>query len=337
MPAKRDTKKKQPAAIYAVCGTEAFLKQQNLTAIIDRVLGKADRSLAFTEYDGSSSAVEVADVLDDLRTLPFLTDRRLVLLRDADSFITRYRNQLETYAEKPSDTGILVIECKTLPANTRLYKRITAVGQVIKCDPIKAYQVPQWVMQRCREEHGKQIDTPTATMICDFVGTDLGLLDAELAKLSLYVGDRTKITLSDVQSLVGHSREEVIWGIMSAILTGDKAKALSLWEDVWQTDRAASARAIAGIAYKIRQLLNAKHAQQAGASRSELERMMMIFRDPRRLNTELNALTIDQVQEILCQLLEADVAAKTGRASVRASVEAIILQPRRQQPARGIR
>ncbi|MBI4580700.1 MAG: DNA polymerase III subunit delta, partial [Planctomycetes bacterium] len=105
--------------VYAVCGGEPFLKRQAMERITREVLGNADRSLALSEYDGTGP-VELAGVLDDLRTLPFLTERRLVVVREADKFITAYREALEDYAAKPSPTGVLLIECKSMPGNTRL-------------------------------------------------------------------------------------------------------------------------------------------------------------------------------------------------------------------------
>ena len=99
-----------------------------------------------------------------------------------------------------------------------------------------------------------------------------------------------------------------------------------MWEEVWQTDRAASARAIGGIAFTVRRLLNAKRVQEAGATLDELRKVMMIWKDDRRLRAELAAFTTHQVEWMLCRLLEADVAAKTGGVSVRSSIEAFIVE-----------
>ena len=291
---------------------------------MNKILGDADRALALTEYDGTTAGL--AEVLDDLRTLPFLTKRRLVVVRDADDFITRYRENLEEYAESPSQTGVLLLECKSLPANTRLYKRIVAVGEVVKCEEMKVYQVRQWLPDRCRDIHGKQLDTRAAALLLDQIGPELGLLDNELEKLAIYTGERKVITHTDVEALSGRSREEEIWDLLSSISSGNMAKALTLWEQVWQTDKAAPHRAIGGLAYGVRRLMNAKRAQEAGASMDELRKAMMIWKDDQRLRAELAAFTTEQVELMLCRLLEADVAAKSGGASVQSSIEALIVE-----------
>src|SRR5690606_33301026 len=138
--------------------------------------------------------------------------------------------------------------CKSLPSNTRLYKKIAAMGGTIACDAVKPHAVGGWLTARCRDEYGLQIEPKAAALLTHMVGNDLGRLDGELQKLAIYLGDRKRIDAADVEALVGHQREEEIWGIMSAMAAGDEARALSLWEEVYQTDRAAEARSVAGLA-----------------------------------------------------------------------------------------
>jgi len=316
-----------------VCG-DVFLRRRALAGLIDRLLGDADRSLALSEYNASETMPILAEVLDELRTLPFLTNRRVVVVREADGFITRYRGDLEEYLDSPSPPGVLILDCKSLPSNTRLYKRIAGAGEVVDCKPLKPTAIPAWLVEHCRLEYDKRLDPKAANLLCDQIGNDLGLLDAELAKLALYVGDRPAIGPAEVEKLTGRYREEQVWGILSAIAAGNRAKALELWEEVWQTDKAASARAIGGLAYTVRRLLAAKQAQQTGASIDELRKTMMIWRDDDRLNRELNAFTAEQIEWMLTRLLDADVAGKTGAASVRSSIEAFIIDMCQQRTPR---
>lgn len=336
-PAKQHKDPSQTARVFGVCGAERFLKRKAIRQITDEVLGDADRALAVSEYDGSSAGLDLAGVMDDLRTLPFLTPCRLVIVREADTFITRYRGELENYTESPSSTGVLLLECKSLPATTRLYKRIETVGRVVKCDTPKPGQVPAWLTHQSQEEHGCKLDAAASALLIDLVGTDLGLLDGELAKLALYVGDRKRITAADVEALVGQTREEQVWGILSAVAACDLKKAMTLWQDVWQTDRAAVGRAIGGLAHSVRRLLEAKRAHVGGASLSEVCNMLMRWRDEARVQQELASLTIPQIENMLCRLAEADLAGKTGGLSVQASIEAFLVEAcTRPRPRRAI-
>ncbi|MDM8006114.1 MAG: DNA polymerase III subunit delta [Phycisphaerae bacterium] len=338
MPAAKEKSSSAGPVIYVVSGPEVFLKQEAIQTVVRRVMGNADRSLSLSEYDGTLAGVALADVLDDARTLPFLAEKRLVMVRDADSFITRYRAELEEYLDDPSPYGVLLLECKSFSAATRLHKRAQAVGEIIKCEAIKPRMLPAWLADRARKAHGVQIDSRAAALLQDLVGNDLGGLDGELEKLALYVGDRKRIAVADVEALVGQHREEKVWDILSAIAAGNQARAISLWEEVWQTDRAAPGRAVAGVAYTVRRMLAAKRAQESGTSIPEIARMLMRWNDEAGVRSELAAFSTQQLEQMLCRLLKADVDAKSGGPSVQSSIEAFIIEGcrnRRQKRATG--
>ncbi|MBN1488600.1 MAG: DNA polymerase III subunit delta [Phycisphaerae bacterium] len=310
-----------PMPVYVVFGPEQFLKDRAIHGILDALLAPGDRGTCLGEYEGASASL--ADVLDDLRTLPFLGPRRVVWLRDADPFITEHRAALESYLAEPSPTGALILDCRSFPSNTRLYKSVKAIGECIPCEAPKKYTLPAWLVDRCRTEYAKNIDLEAARLIVEQIGDDLGQLDGELAKLSLYVGQRRAITMKDVTALVGQQREQKVFGLLGAMADGDRAEALRLWEEVWQTDRAAQARAIGGIAWGVRQMIAAHSALRDGVPVGALAKRY--FTDPQRLQTRLRVFTPQRLYRQLDQLCEADVASKTGMSSVQTSIEEFIL------------
>lgn len=332
------------APVYVVFGNEAFLRTQAVHRLLDRLLKPEERGLCCAEYDGTA---EPAAVLDDVRTLPFLGPRRVVLVRDADRLIgvkrgsgsetnedaadakdaqraKGAREALEKYAESPCRTGVLILECGSFPSNLRLYKRVAALGGCIPCEAPKPWKLPEWLQERCRNEYGKQLALDAARSILDHVGESLGVLDGELAKLAVYVGSRATITTADVERLVGHDREQKVFGVLNAMADGDRKAALHLWEDVWETDRAAEGRAVGGIAWGVRQYLEAHRRQQTGATAHELARHLRT--DERRVEQRLQAFPPDRLLQQLAQLADADVAAKTGARSVRTSIERFIME-----------
>jgi DNA polymerase-3 subunit delta len=65
-------------------------------------------------------------------------------------------------------------------------------------------------------------------MLVDLVGTDMGLLDQEMAKLAVYAGSNSRIDTADVDQLVGQSRAENTWKIFDLIGSGQTGAALTL-------------------------------------------------------------------------------------------------------------
>src|SRR4051812_2195201 len=97
------TPRGDPKPVYVVHGDEDFLKRQVLTALRAFVLGSTDNTLGLSAHPGDKATF--AAVRDELETLPFLSPRRLVIVENADPFVTQYRAQLEKYVAQPATAG----------------------------------------------------------------------------------------------------------------------------------------------------------------------------------------------------------------------------------------
>ena len=151
----------------------------------------------------------------------------------------------------------------------------------------------------------------------------MGALDAELAKLAAFVGSRAEITPADVDALVGQNREEKVFAVTDAISVGETDKALAQWEQVWATDRAAPGRAIAGLAWGVRRLIEARRDLDKGVPVAALARRM--FTDTAVLQRRLKRLSIQHLEDQLSDLCAADHAVKVGLSTVNLAVEKFIV------------
>src|SRR5262249_29422541 len=152
-----------------------------LEALRPLVLGPSDREFGLSTHAGDRAAF--AAVHDELQTLPFLAPRRLVIVENADPFVTRYRAALEKYVAQPAPAGVLVLDVKSCPANTKLAKLLDGPGTIVCKAPV-AHRLPEWCVRRASSAHGKLLSAAAAALLLDLVGPDMGLLDQELAKLA---------------------------------------------------------------------------------------------------------------------------------------------------------
>jgi DNA polymerase-3 subunit delta len=216
--------KGKPQPVYVLHGDEDFLKRQVLAALKALVLGGGDNDLSLSTHPGDKAAWPA--VHDELETLPFLGSHRLVVVEDADPFVTKYRAPLEKYVAAPSARGVLVLGLRSWPANTRLAKLVEAKG-TITCKAPAQHRLPEWCVRRAAH-YGKQLAAPAAQLLVDLVGPEMGQLDQELAKLATYVGAAERVSAADVDRLVGHSRAEDAWKIFTAISGGRAGEALAM-------------------------------------------------------------------------------------------------------------
>src|SRR5262245_19482808 len=110
--------KRQP--VYELSGDEDFLKHLARDKIIATALGDADADFAVAAYAGEK--LDFSTIRNELDTLPFLAPCRIVVVDNADPFVTEHRPSLEQYATKPSAVGVLILDVKTFPETTKLAK-----------------------------------------------------------------------------------------------------------------------------------------------------------------------------------------------------------------------
>ena len=249
--------------IYAVSGDDAYLRDQSIHAIARLAVGDGDAEMALTRIAGDHA--RLADVLDEVRTLPFLAKCRVVVVDNADPFVTAHRKELESYAEKPSSSGILILSTKSWPGNTKLAKLVEKVGAAIECKTPDERDLPPWLIQLAKGK-GAKLDDDAAHLLVELVGPEVGLLASEVEKLTVYVGDRQQVGRADVARMVGSGRIESIWQTVDAATTGRGGEALADLDHLL-TSGEAPLKLTAAMTYSLQKI---HHAGQLRLARVDL-------------------------------------------------------------------
>jgi DNA polymerase-3 subunit delta len=253
------------ASVFVICGDDDHAKREKVAAARKHLIGSADPALCLAEYDGDAADLALSTVLDDVGTLPFLAERRVVFVHKADNFITRFREGLEKYLDNPAETGVLVLVAKSFPANTKLFKAVDARGGVRKCErPRGRAAVSEWVRARATAL-GKRIDPPAVDALLEAVGEEPGLLDSELEKLVLFVAERPSIAAADVEKTTADSRTAAVFELSDALGSGSAAKALAVVHSLFAAEKGAPYMIVGYLAKHLRRLAQARSAMERGA------------------------------------------------------------------------
>ena len=262
----KDPSKIASASFYVVHGDDLYLRRESINALIRSTLGGEADDLAVTRFAGEKAGL--ADVLDELRTLPFLVRRRVVIVDEADPFVTAHRKELEGLADAPPTAGALILVVKTWPGNTRLAKAVAKVGLAVECKTPDERELPQWLVQFARARSGVKLHPAAAQLLVELVGAEVGLLTSEVEKLAVYAGNRKEITREDVATMVGAGRVEKIWSVLDAATTGHGGPALTELDKLMASGE-HPVRLLAGMAFS---LLRVHHAGQLRRAKRDLKR-----------------------------------------------------------------
>jgi len=210
--------------IALLTGDDAFLRTL-FTQALREELEKAHGQVDCLTFDGATA--RAADVLDECRSFGLIAAHKLVIVDNAAALIKDdIRPMFERYAASPLEGATLVLRSDIWrPGN--LDKAIKLVGVIKECKPLTDAAAVTWAMTRVQKRHNGTIDRAAAAALVDRIGTDLGHLDSELAKLAAAAGEGKPITTALIAELVGVSREEEVWGIQQTLLSGNPASGLA--------------------------------------------------------------------------------------------------------------
>jgi DNA polymerase III subunit delta len=220
-----DAKKSAPQPVCVLFGDESFLKRQALVQLRQQVLAGADAEFSLSTFVGPSATLTA--VLDELSTVAlFGGGRRLVVIGEADEFVTRYRAELEDYVKRPRSTAVLVLDVTNWAASTRLFKAVAETGLQIECKFPSPARLQKWLVSWARQRHESRLDPAAAEALVEIVEPELGLFDQELAKLASLAGPQGTVSPEMVYEAVGGWRTRTTWEMLDAAAVGNARQAL---------------------------------------------------------------------------------------------------------------
>jgi DNA polymerase-3 subunit delta len=314
--------KKECEFIYVILGDEESLVNAQCAELINQLLEPEQRTLGL--FDADPGSVTASAVLDELRTLPFLTQKRVVVLRGADSFISQNRELLEKYFDNPCPTGILVLTVGTWPAQTRLAKKLAKVGRLIRVKQPTRQQLPQRLVEYAKDAHDKKLSPDAAQLLIELTGDDVIRLYGEIDKLALFAQAEKVIKPQHVESLIGHNRLYNVFAVIDAVAAGETTRAIERLRKVFAEDRSAEYTIVGTFAYHFRRMFNAKVLLEKGIGERAVAERLRIWGDRRSFFSQLRRIPLRQLGLMLRQLASIDFEIKTGQTKPAVAAEQLV-------------
>ncbi|MBN2592536.1 MAG: DNA polymerase III subunit delta [Sedimentisphaerales bacterium] len=309
--------------IYVIAGKDDSLVSSQCQELLDGLLELSQRATGL--FDADADSVSASDVLDELRTAPFLTGKRVVRIKGADDFISNNRSLLEKYFDNPCPTGRLILTVKSWDSRTKLAKKLPKVGKLITVAPPTRKELPYRLMEYATDAHDKKLSLSTAILLIELTGDELTRLYSEIDKLALYVGDQKIIAQRHVESLIGHNRLFNAFAVIDAIIAGNAGVAIERLRGMFEADKSTEYTVVGAFAYHIRKMFNAKILLDNGVRQDQIENRLRIWGNTDAFFAHLQKISLKQVGKYLQQLGETDYEIKTGQTQAQVAMEQLVL------------
>jgi DNA polymerase-3 subunit delta len=321
---KIETKQSRASGqIYVIAGKDEFLVSGRLHSLIGSLLEPEQMQMSLLQVDGDK--ITAVEVFDELRTLPFLAERRVVVLNDADKFVSENRETLEKYFESPASKGVLVLVVKSWPGNTRLAKMLPKNGKLIAVAELNTKALVPYVINYAAERHNKNLSYNAGCMLVEFAGDESGVLCSEVDKLAAYTDKAKAITEKDIAAIVGRNRVFDVFEVIDAMTAGNLAGAIEKLRLMFGSNKDADYTVVGAFAWHFRRMFSAWAMLKDGQSQGAVASKLRIWNNS-GFFAALRKMPLEKIGGCLRRLAEIDYEIKTGRATARVAIESMILQ-----------
>ena len=324
MVSKSKKSRNAPGSIYVINGKDKYLSDAECEGLIDGLLSDEERSIGLYQTRGDEA--DAADILDELRTVPFLSSKRVVVVRDSDKFVSENREALEKYFDEPSRTGVLILTVQSWRKNTKLAKKLSSVGELIEIGEVKGWQLPKYAVGYAKSRCGKTMSAATSELLVELTGDEAGAVCREVEKLAIYVGDGKTIKFEDVEVLTGHNRQFGAFAVIDAIMTADMGEAVERLRNMFDTDKDAEYRVVGAFAFHFRRMFRAKVMLNERMNGNQVTGKLGIKWRQEEFIRQVSLMSLEQIGTVLRELARIDYSIKTGGASCRVAIEQLVMR-----------
>lgn len=326
----RQVDRQQIAPVYFLHGDDDFSKEEVLQHLRHAVVEPGTEAFSLDTLTGGET--DGATILTLAATLPMLSPRRVVVVKEFQRLSQLDKEAILRYAARPNPTTCLILLTPKVDLKTKLYERLCQHTVAVDFVPLYPEKLPAWLQQRAGLVK-KAITMEACQALLGIVGSDpnknsslLRTLVSELEKLAVYVGTRQFIQVTDVKAMMAPSRAGNVFDLAQAVGEKDLVKAyraLSRALDAGETPYGLVAVLVRHltILWKIRLLGQMQRSEEDMKAALKLGRANWHFP---KYAAQAKRLSRHDLLGGFESLLEADLALKTSTRSPRLVMERLV-------------
>jgi len=215
--------------LYVIIGKESYDCKEAVLLLQRFLIHKDRRAYALKTWDGA--LVNEVELAMDLYSHSFFTEKRVILINNAEKLKKNSQEELEKYIKKSARFQYLILCASTLSRQTNFYKLLEKEGVILEFADLKMWdkekRLIEWVGKKVAGM-SKLMNYGVCQKFVKMIGTDRYALASELEKLLCFIGDRQEVTWQDVESICTLIPLESIWQLGEAIFCRNAALALKV-------------------------------------------------------------------------------------------------------------
>lgn len=297
---KNGVKNKEIKPVYLFEGEDAFFRNRGVELIKDEFIVEPD--LNFKSFDGEN--LDLGEVISSLESFPFLSPKRLTVIKEFYPDKTSLKSGFAKYIEKPISDSILVVvntkPCETLKKFENVY--------TINCKKADSITIAKWV-----ELEGKKVSVSVernaALKIAEYCLNDMARVEMETQKVLSYALKDGVVTEQTIELLVSRDTDYKIYKMTDYIGQKKFSMALEVIKEMMAKGEPPQ-RLIVSIYNYYRRLLHVAISDQDNTTLAKLlEAQDFVIRN---LKTQSKMFSKRAIKRAVDVLVDADYKSKCG-------------------------
>ncbi|HSI67278.1 MAG TPA: DNA polymerase III subunit delta [Planococcus sp. (in: firmicutes)] len=302
--------------VYIIVGTESYFVEKTLDLLKDKV---ADGELEVSSFD--LDEVPVDHVIDEADTIPFFSDQKLIVARNASFLKAAERGKekidhdlkaLESWLKNPaaSSVTVFVAPYEKLDERKKITKLMKEHAVLIEAKSLQGQDLEVWLQHEAKSR-GKSMERKAAQKMVEIAGSNLTLLASEVEKMSLYLGAEEEITVGLIEQMTARTLEQDAFKMLQSYLDGNVGAALSVYYDlIRQKEEPVALTAL--LASQIRFMIHVFYLQKKGYHAQQISKHLKAHPYRVKLLVEKRQQISEQrLLEVLGDLADIDLQLKT--------------------------
>jgi DNA polymerase-3 subunit delta len=237
--------------IITLTGTNSFALHARLNELLAEFIKKYG-DLALERIDAEEA--EGQAILDAVQSLPFLAERKMVVVRSLGSN-KQAAEQIEQIISSAGDSTDLIFHEPLTDKRTAYYKTLKSKTQLEEFNELDVHELADWSVNEANKA-GASLSQSDAKFLVDRVGANQALLANELEKLLTY---NPHITRGSIELLTEPTPQSKVFDLLDAAFSGNKSRALKLYEEQ-RAQKVEPQAILALVAWQLQLLAVAKYA-----------------------------------------------------------------------------
>ena len=319
-----DIKNKNLQSCYLLYGGEGFIRETWVNRLKKAVSGPFE-DMNIDVFDG---AADMNAVIDASQTLPFMSDKRLIIVKDSGLFKAGRKNDSEKAAQMlkdlPESTCVVFVEDEA-DKRLALFKAVVKKGHAALCTPPEGEKLYRWAEGEARKK-GIKMERNQTLYFFSTVGESFENARAEISKLINYKDYGTAVTNEDIDAVCIKSTESRVFDLVDEIGRRNTAEAVKIYRGLILLKEQPIA-ILAMIVRQFRLMLQAGTFTAQGKSPAEIasltgQRDFVI----KKCIQQSRNFTADILKNALKDSLDTDYAVKSGKMGAELAVELLIVK-----------